>query len=101
MPQHKNAIIRFAARSIDYKRSVELTLDRRPGIQQLSPSACPQEVRVSGDIAYSWNKLNVTITPLSGGPAKHRSGYTLGILRGTAEGSWVVARDANLLGEAK
>jgi uncharacterized protein (TIGR02246 family) len=53
-----------------------------------------REVEVSGSLAYCWN---VRIVPLSGGNAKVRSGSALSILRKQATGSWVLARDANLL----
>jgi ketosteroid isomerase-like protein len=56
-----------------------------------------QEVEVSGSLAYCWTNLNVRIVPLSGGNATVRSGSALSILRKQANGSWVLARDANLL----
>ena len=60
-----------------------------------------QEIQVRGDLAYCWNKLDVTITPLNGGPPQRRSGHVLSIMRKQPDGSWVLARDANLLGEAE
>jgi uncharacterized protein (TIGR02246 family) len=59
-----------------------------------------QEVLVSGDLAYCWTLLKVRVTPLAGGSANERSGSTLSILRKQANGSWVLARDANLLPSA-
>jgi uncharacterized protein (TIGR02246 family) len=56
-----------------------------------------QEIQVSGNLAYCWNQLEIRITPRSGGPAGHRSGYVLTVLRKEADGRWVVFRDANLL----
>jgi uncharacterized protein (TIGR02246 family) len=57
-----------------------------------------QEIRVSGDMAYCWSKLIVTVTPLiGGGEPKQRKGYALSVLRKNADGAWVIARDANLL----
>jgi len=56
-----------------------------------------REVEVSGSLAYCWTDLNVRVVPLSGGEAKVRSGSALSILRKQATGSWVLARDANLL----
>ena len=55
-----------------------------------------KEIRVLGDWAWLRNKLEVTITPTSGEPVK-KSGYVLTILTKTTDGSWVIARDANLL----
>ena len=56
-----------------------------------------REVEVSGSLAYCWTELNVRVVALSGGEAKVRSGSALSILRKQATGSWVLARDANLL----
>ena len=59
-----------------------------------------QEIEVSGDIAYCWNNLSVTVTPLRGGPPMKRSGPTLTIFR-KHDGNWVLIRDANLLAETE
>jgi len=58
-----------------------------------------QEIQVSGNLAYSWTRLSVTMTPIAGGPANLRSGNTLTVLRKNAEGNWQIFRDANLLSE--
>ena len=58
-----------------------------------------QEIEVSGDMAYCWNELSVTMTPLKGGTPLLHSGPVLTIFRKKADGSWVLSRDANLLGE--
>ena len=42
------------------------------------------------------NHLKVTITPPNG-KSMVRAGYTLTILRKKPDGTWVIARDANLL----
>jgi uncharacterized protein (TIGR02246 family) len=55
-----------------------------------------QEVQVSGDWAYCWTQLTVTMTPPGGAPMR-RTGPTLSILRKQPDGSWVMFRDANLL----
>jgi uncharacterized protein (TIGR02246 family) len=54
-----------------------------------------QEIRISGDHAYLWTRLNVEVTPPGGVTAK-RSGHTLSVLRREG-GRWRLARDANLL----
>lgn len=56
-----------------------------------------QEIQVSGNLAYSWTRLSVTMRPIDGGPANRRSGYTLTVLRKNADGDWQIFRDANLL----
>jgi uncharacterized protein (TIGR02246 family) len=55
-----------------------------------------EELEVLGDHAWMRNRLTVTMTPPDAAPTR-RSGYTLTILRKTADGRWVIARDANLL----
>ena len=71
----------------------------RSGLQQFRIDAtCEiQEIRVEGGLAYCWNHFSVTSTPLAGGPAKRRRGYTLTILRKRKTGAWVLTRDANML----
>ncbi|MDQ1638855.1 MAG: hypothetical protein QOF62_2194 [Pyrinomonadaceae bacterium] len=56
-----------------------------------------QEIQVSGNLAYSWTRLSVTMTPVGGGPANRRSGTTLTVWRKNADGAWQIFRDANLL----
>jgi uncharacterized protein (TIGR02246 family) len=58
-----------------------------------------QEIQVSGNLAYSWTRLTVTMTPVAGGPANRRSGNTLTVWRKNTEGNWQIFRDANLLSE--
>ena len=58
-----------------------------------------QDVRdlvVSGDLAYAWTRLAVTMTAADGG-SHTRSGHVLTVFRRGAEGRWQLARDANLL----
>ena len=57
-----------------------------------------KEIDVSGDMAYCWNELSVTMTPLKGGRPMRHSGPVLTIFRKKADGAWVLSRDANLLG---
>jgi len=54
-----------------------------------------QEIRISGDHAYMWARLNVEVTP-PGGVTVKRTGHTLSVLRKEG-GRWRLARDANLL----
>jgi len=55
-----------------------------------------QEIRVEGQMAYCWNHLSVTMTPIAGGSPTQRSGHVLSVLR-KENGAWVIARDANLM----
>jgi uncharacterized protein (TIGR02246 family) len=56
-----------------------------------------QEITVTGDLAVTWNRLSIAITPLAGGDTIHRSGNTLSVLRRGADGRWLLWRDANML----
>jgi uncharacterized protein (TIGR02246 family) len=56
-----------------------------------------QDIQVSGNLAYSWTKLSVAMTPVEGGPANRRSGNTLTVWRKHTGGDWQIFRDANLL----
>jgi uncharacterized protein (TIGR02246 family) len=56
-----------------------------------------QELYVAGDLAYCWNRLDVTITPKDKGEVRRRQGYVLTILRKIPSGAWVLSRDANML----
>jgi uncharacterized protein (TIGR02246 family) len=64
---------------------------------QLETNCEIQEIQVSGNLAYSWTRLSVTMTPIDSGPTNRRSGYTLTVLRKNADGNWQIFRDANLL----
>jgi ketosteroid isomerase-like protein len=55
-----------------------------------------QEIEITGDRAYVWTRLAVTMTPKGGGASVKRAGHTLSILR-KQNGAWVIYRDANLL----
>ena len=67
-----------------------------PGAPQLEGRSDIQEIKVLGDWAFMWSKLNVTVTPADGSPPTERAGHTLSILN-KQTGRWVLARDANLL----
>jgi uncharacterized protein (TIGR02246 family) len=56
-----------------------------------------EELQIHGDFAWLRNHLAITVTPLAGGEPIRRSGYTLTILRKSADGRWQLVRDANLL----
>ena len=54
------------------------------------------EVTVSGDMAYSRSRLEVTITSKHGQTPMRRSGHTLSVYRKEG-GKWRLIRDANML----
>ena len=64
---------------------------------RIEASSDIQEIDVAGDMAYSWNQLSVTMTPLKGGTPMRHTGPVLTIFRKKADGNWVLSRDANLL----
>ena len=59
-----------------------------------------QEIYVSGDLAYMWSKLTVSVTPAGAEQPTERAGHTLTIFRRIG-GRWLLARDANLLAPAR
>ena len=60
-----------------------------------------QEIHLVGSHAFVWNYLDVTVTPLPDGPAKHRTGHVLSVFRKEPDGRWVIFRDANMLTAAE
>jgi uncharacterized protein (TIGR02246 family) len=56
-----------------------------------------QEITVEGNLAVSWNRLAVEITPLAGGTAVARNGDVLTVFRRGTDGTWRIWRDANLM----
>lgn len=66
------------------------------GAPQFDGKSEIQEIEVTGDWAFVWTRLTVTITPRDGRPMQ-RAGHTLSVLR-RENGRWLLARDANLLG---
>ena len=59
-----------------------------------------EEVVVAGDLAYTRTSLAVTVSSKHGGTPMRRSGHTLSVWRRSADGQWLLARDANLLAPA-
>jgi uncharacterized protein (TIGR02246 family) len=58
------------------------------------------ELQILGNWAFTRNRLHVTMTPPTGTPIT-RSGFTLTLFRKTPQGTWLLARDANLLAPPK
>jgi uncharacterized protein (TIGR02246 family) len=55
-----------------------------------------KEIRVFGDWAYCWNRLEIALTPKAGGETVRHAGDVLSVLQ-KQNGAWVLVRDANLL----
>ena len=60
-----------------------------------------KDLRVSGDMAYSWSHLTVAMTSLETGNRTERAGHVLTVLRKSPSGTWLLARDANLMAAGK
>ena len=56
-----------------------------------------REVDVSGNLAYCWTDLTVTVTGRDGSSPKMNAGSALSVLRRGPDGRWVLVRDANML----
>ena len=67
----------------------------QPGSPRFDGTSEIQEIQVSGDWAFMWSRLTVTVTPPTGAPMK-LAGPVLSVLRREG-GRWVLARDANML----
>ena len=65
--------------------------------QRLEATSDVREVHVTGDWAYCWTSLAVSMTPNTGGATVRRKGHTLSIFRRERDGRWLLARDANML----
>ena len=55
-----------------------------------------QEIKISGEMAYCWNHLSLTLKPNQGRNSIKKAGNVLSILEKKA-GKWVITRDANML----
>jgi uncharacterized protein (TIGR02246 family) len=55
-----------------------------------------EELKVLGDWAFCISRVAVNVTPPNGATYR-RAGYTLSLFRLEPNGSWVLARDANLM----
>jgi uncharacterized protein (TIGR02246 family) len=67
------------------------------GCVRLESSQDVHDIRVSGDLAYAWTSISVTITDLRTGQRTSRAGPVLTVFRRSASGDWQLARDANLM----
>ncbi len=53
----------------------------------------PEEVQVSGDLAFARGTYTVTVTPKAGGESIQREGKYLVVFQKQPDGSWKAARD--------
>lgn len=64
---------------------------------RINSSSQIREIEISGNLAYCWSFLTVTVSSLDGRSTNGRVGDALTILRKQPDGDWVVVRDANML----
>jgi uncharacterized protein (TIGR02246 family) len=56
-----------------------------------------KDIHASGDVAYVWCYISLVITATETGGSTTREGHVLSIFRKSASGTWLLARDANLI----
>jgi uncharacterized protein (TIGR02246 family) len=60
-----------------------------------------QDVVVVGDVAYTWARDSLSVTPRAGGEAVQLAGHRLTVYRKQPDGRWLLARDAHTLTPVK
>lgn len=70
------------------------------GRTRIEGTAEIQEVRVFGDWAYCWNQLTLRVHPVGSEATTELRGPALSVFRKQADGTWVIFRDANMVGPA-
>jgi uncharacterized protein (TIGR02246 family) len=60
-----------------------------------------KDLHASGDVAYAWTHISVVITSAETGSRTERAGHVLTVLRKSPAGTWLLARDANLMPAVK
>ena len=56
-----------------------------------------EEVVVVGEVAYTWSRDSLSVTPRAGGDAMQLAGHRITIYRKQPDGRWFLARDAHTL----
>ncbi len=56
-----------------------------------------EEITITGDVAWTRARLEISITNRHSGTENRLSGYALSILRRGSDGLWRLCRDANML----
>lgn len=69
-------------------------------LPKLESSQRIREVCVAGEFAYMWSELAVSVWPVGAPGPVEREGHTLTVFR-KHNGTWKLARDANLLAPAR
>ncbi|MFO0928293.1 MAG: SgcJ/EcaC family oxidoreductase [Gemmataceae bacterium] len=56
-----------------------------------------EDVVVVGEVAYTWARDALSVTPRAGGDAMQLAGHRLTVYRKQLDGRWLLARDAHTL----
>src|SRR3954452_13679996 len=56
-----------------------------------------EDVVVVGEVAYTWSRDSLSVTPRAGGEAMRLAGDRLTVYRQQPDGRWLLARDAHTL----
>ena len=67
------------------------------GRMQIKTAQDIKELHASGDMAYCWSHISVTMTTPETGERNQRAGHVLTVFRKSPRGAWLLSRDANLL----
>ena len=98
LPLMANDVVFFVAGQTPFGRETfEKGLRSILHTHRIESSGEIKEIQVSGDMAYCWSHLNVSVYPLSGSAPTIRSGNALSVLRKQPSGTWQITRDANML----
>lgn len=60
-----------------------------------------KDLHASGDIGYAWSYISVVMTFVETGSKTERAGHVLTVFRKSPSGTWLLARDANLMAAGK
>jgi ketosteroid isomerase-like protein len=63
---------------------------------QIDSASVIKEIQISGEWAFMWTELAVTMTPPDGSTPVQRAGHTLTVLQRVND-KWLLAQNANLL----
>jgi len=56
-----------------------------------------EEIVVIGEVAYTWSRDALSVTPRAGGEAAQLAGHRITVYRKQRDGRWLLARDAHTL----
>jgi uncharacterized protein (TIGR02246 family) len=77
----------------EFERGLRTVLEKG----RIESAAQVEEVLVSGDLACAMTSLEVSVVPKDGSAPARRHGPTLSVFSRSAQGVWLLKRDANLL----